>query len=92
MMKYLKTFERLEIYGSTYKQGDIVRIIRTQKIITNNIAQITYCGIYNEQYIYQLDALEKSPFKFFYNMDITPATKEEIEYFNLRKDANKYNL
>ena len=102
-MKYIKKFENS---NTEYKVGDIVRVTiksqisdSTKKFVNFNTGEII--SIDNNKhnpYPYEIDFIDNLPeqtySKFVLKKDeiLRLATTEEIEIFNTKKEANKYNL
>jgi hypothetical protein len=89
-MKYLKNFETFNIKNSTYKVGDIVKIIDAD---TDDVGKIKECGVVNTRYIYTIQTPQgRSIMRYYFDNDIVPATKYEKDLYISLETAEKYNL
>ena len=87
-MKYLKRFESLDIENSTYKKGDIVKIVDS-----GEVGMIKVCGVLNTRYIYTIQKSQsKSDMNYYFDSNIVSATESEKDLYFSLKAANKYNL
>ena len=90
-MKYIKTYENMNI-----KIGDYVKCINNEgvsSITVNKLYKLTNIIIdkktYNNYYQFEDDIFADHSFK---STRFVKATPEEIEKYELEKQADKYNL
>lgn len=102
-MKYLKRFENEEY---EYNVGDIVQVKIADYdlnndimlIVNNNAGQIINIDDNNHPFIYKIDYVETFPNSDFSNINVKSSeilrysTQEEIDEFEIKKNARKYNL
>jgi hypothetical protein len=99
-MKYIKTYESKEeewyndlIKSQELKLGDyvVIKHIAYKKNTTEDFCKITSLPTFNNSTYYgeKIDGISTL---FFRDDIIRKMNKNEIEQFEMKKDANKYNL